>query len=121
MRETLVADVSMCACVCKLDIGTWKMKVNSMATQGYFCPSIHLSVLLTLSQLWISLPLPSLLSPKFPPPFYSSLCHLSLSPPARYISDLSLPSQTSPTSLYHPISKRPVTLHILDSGYSPLP
>lgn len=68
-----------CVCVCKLDIGTWKMKVNSMATQSYFCPSIHLSVLLTLSQFWIPL------SPYFLPAFFSSPCHAFLSPPVQYV------------------------------------
>lgn len=60
--------ICACVCFCKLDIGTWKMKVNSMATQGYFCPSIHLSVLLTLSQFWF--PLSPLLLPNFPPPLF---------------------------------------------------
>ena len=71
-------------CVCKLDIGTWKMKVNSMATQGYFCPSILLSA---PSQFWIR-PYPSISLSLTPPPLPLPVIFLILL--LSYISDISV-------------------------------
>lgn len=92
--------VKMCLCVydCKLDTGTWKMKVNGMATQSYFCPPIYLSV--SHSHFWI--PLTPSSSLNFTPPFFSSSCHLCpLAPSPIYLIHLlpHKPSQTTPSSV----------------------
>lgn len=92
--------VKMCLCVydCKLDTGTWKMKVNGMATQSYFCPPIYLSV--SHSHFWI--PLTPSSSLNFTPPFFSSSCHLCpLAPSPICLIHLlpHKPSQTTPSSV----------------------
>lgn len=108
------ANVHFCVCGCKLDIRTWKMKVNSLVTQGYFCPSIHLSVFLTLPQFKV--PVTSCSCPTFLLPLSFHVSLRSLSRPICVIysicGHISRSNQFTapPSHTHHPASRRPVTL-----------